>query len=122
MKVSLSSKLTSFSYASAGEASCGTLALTTARTQAHSLDLTTGSSSFKVQGRLRYRKLQDKEVRQALNLGLTNRFDALSSDENLTPDKRWETFKTVMTETADEILGRAKIKRQHWITARNPCQ
>ena len=23
-----------------------------------------------------------------------------------------------MTETADEILGRAKIKRQHWITAR----
>ena len=63
-------------------------------------------------------KLQDKEVRQALNLELTNRFDALSSDENLTPDKRWETFKTVMTETADEILGRAKIKRQHWITAR----
>ncbi|XP_065570288.1 uncharacterized protein LOC136033466 [Artemia franciscana] len=63
-------------------------------------------------------KLQDKEVRQALNLELINRFDALSSDENITPDKRWETFKTVMTETADEILGRAKIKRQHWITAR----
>ncbi|XP_065583878.1 uncharacterized protein LOC136042877 [Artemia franciscana] len=63
-------------------------------------------------------KLQDKEVRQALNLGLTNQFDALSSDENLTPNKRWEPFKTVMTETADEILGRAKIKRQHWITAR----
>ncbi|XP_065584586.1 uncharacterized protein LOC136043608 [Artemia franciscana] len=63
-------------------------------------------------------KLQDKEVRQALNLELTNRFDALSSDENLTPDKRWETFKTVMIETADEILGRAKIKLQHWITAR----
>ena len=63
-------------------------------------------------------KLQDKEVRQALNLELTNRFDALSSDENPTPEKRWETFKTVMTETADEILGRAKIKRQHWITAR----
>ena len=63
-------------------------------------------------------KLQDKEVRHAFNLELTNRFDALSSDENQTPDKRRETFKTVMTETADEILGRAKIKRQHWITTR----
>ena len=63
-------------------------------------------------------KLQDKEVRQALNLELTNWFDALSSNENLTPDNRWETFKTVITETADEILARAKIKRQHCITAR----
>ena len=52
---------------------------------------------------------------------LTNRFDTISSDENLTPDKRWETFKTVMKETADEILGRAKIKRQCWITARTLC-
>ena len=130
MTVSLRPKLTSFLYASTGEAPCRTLALTMAQTQAHSLDLTTGSSQQKFCYVLQFEeknkskvgfdigKLQDKEVQQALNLELTNRFDALSSDEHLTPDKSLETFKTVMTETADEILGQAKIKRQHWITAR----
>ena len=51
---------------------------------------------------------------------LTNCFNALNSDEedNCDPEQRLETFKTVMRETTEEILGRTKLKTTeldyHW--------
>ena len=57
-------------------------------------------------------KLQKPEIQRKLALKLTNRFNALNNEAEMTIDE----FNCVLRETSKEILGYQKKRREEWIS------
>jgi hypothetical protein len=59
-------------------------------------------------------KLIDKTIKDQFNITISNRFSALSEAEDI--NTKCDQIEKVLTETAQEILGRVKKKNKQWLS------
>ena len=61
-------------------------------------------------------KLQQRKVQEEFRVVLSNRFEALASEDDGTIEGKWKRFKTSFTESSEEVLGHKKNKQKEWLS------